>query len=175
MTHWIHSANRRAGQPPRPLGAQHLAPAHRSDSFLPRPSLVPPIFAAPNSQSSGLFDRTRRCGAMEDWRRWRRGRCEIRGTATGILARSRTAKGRAGQADRALHLTQPEAKRNHPFDGWSSQGARPRRGQAGQVHSTLSLPPLGARLCFVVGPDGSMDRHTSRLTAAKYDCPGTTP
>lgn len=25
VTHWIHSAIRRAGQPPRPLGAQHLA------------------------------------------------------------------------------------------------------------------------------------------------------
>lgn len=102
--------------------------------------------------------------------------CEIRGAATGILARSRRAKERAGQATgRALDLTQPEAKRNHPFDGWSSQGARPRRGQAGQVHSTLSLPPLGARLSFVVGPPGPMDRHTSRPTAAKIRLPRNYP
>lgn len=91
------------------------------------------------------------------------------------LARQSKGQGRAGQAARALDMTQPEAKRNHPFDGWPSQGARPRRGQAGQVHSTLSLPPLGARLAFVVGRSGPMGRHTHCLTAAKYDCPGTNP
>ncbi|KAJ0108154.1 hypothetical protein J7T55_000119 [Diaporthe amygdali] len=100
------------------------------------------------------------------------GSCEIWAAATGTLARSRSAKG--GQY-RALDMTQPEAKRNHPFDGWLSQAARPRRGQAGQVHSTLSLPPLGARPSFVVGCSGPMGRHTRRPTAAKYDCPGTCP
>lgn len=43
-----------------------------------------------------FMNRARVCGAPEDWKRWRKFSCKIRGTATGILARSSAAKGRTG-------------------------------------------------------------------------------
>lgn len=74
VTHWIHSANRRAGQPPRSLGAQHLAncPSIRLISRSPFSCARQFSRRLTASQSSGLVDRIRGCGAVEDWRRWRR-------------------------------------------------------------------------------------------------------
>lgn len=67
VTHWIHSANRRAGQPPRSLGAQHLAncPSIRLISRSPFSCARQFSRRLTASQSSGLVDRTE---AVEHWK-----------------------------------------------------------------------------------------------------------
>lgn len=94
VTQWIHSANRRAGQPPRSLGAQHLAncPSIRLISRSPfscARQLSRRLTASPLAWSP--VPRLWSSGRLE---KMEKGSCEIRANATGILARSRTAKRR---------------------------------------------------------------------------------
>jgi hypothetical protein len=202
--HWIHSANRRAGEWRRPLGAQHLARC-------PSTRLISPSLAQPPSACSAYSDgararsspvpspsppahRTHRQWSnseggqrrQENRWRWIQASCNIWGilspdTLAGSHREDRQ-RGRTerGQADGASNMTQPEAKRNHPSDGWSSQDARPRRSQAGQVRSTLVTATTGRPsrpLPLFVGcpalPFNRISRHTpSRLSNKRL--PNTT-